>query len=371
MKSLNHLSELCTTAARYLLRDSSRLFLCRGQNLHSMLLLGLVVTAHPLQAAGSFSGVYTGTFTGGSDNGEFALLVRPDNSARLLFYDAFDEEGGAVNLTIDGSGNFSFVSANSPFDTISGQIAGNSVNGTICCAEPGTIVGTRSSDSGPLQNAGGLYLGEITGSGVEDGTPVTFDGQAHLIIDAPGKTMFYAEVDVFINGVFQEVGETGGALLAAANGALNGTFLDGVTLNGAVNLGNFTAAGSWSYSDATASDSGTWNASRSEGLPALPDSDGDGVPDSEDAFPNNPNESVDTDGDGIGNNADTDDDGDGIPDVYENENNLDPLNAADANEDADGDGFTNLEEFQEGSDPQDASSIPGSNALSWLQLLLG
>jgi len=45
-----------------------------------------------------------------------------------------------------------------------------------------------------------------------------------------------------------------------------------------------------------------------------PDSDGDGVPDSEDAFPNDPTEWVDTDGDGTGNNADPDDDGDGVPD---------------------------------------------------------
>ncbi|WP_206485604.1 M12 family metallo-peptidase [Thalassotalea sp. G2M2-11] len=44
------------------------------------------------------------------------------------------------------------------------------------------------------------------------------------------------------------------------------------------------------------------------------DSDGDGVLDSEDAFPLDASESVDTDGDGIGNNADTDDDGDGVPD---------------------------------------------------------
>jgi len=45
------------------------------------------------------------------------------------------------------------------------------------------------------------------------------------------------------------------------------------------------------------------------------DSDGDGIPDDEDAFPSDPNETVDTDGDGIGNNADLDDDGDGVPDV--------------------------------------------------------
>jgi len=90
------------------------------------------------------------------------------------------------------------------------------------------------------------------------------------------------------------------------------------------------------------------------------DCDGDGVPDSEDAFPNDPTEWDDTDGDGIGNNADTDDDGDGIPDDYEIANGLDPLNAADANEDADGDGFTNLEEFEAGTDPQDAADFPAA-----------
>lgn len=45
------------------------------------------------------------------------------------------------------------------------------------------------------------------------------------------------------------------------------------------------------------------------------DSDGDGVLDPEDAFPLDANESVDTDADGIGNNADTDDDNDGVLDA--------------------------------------------------------
>ena len=44
------------------------------------------------------------------------------------------------------------------------------------------------------------------------------------------------------------------------------------------------------------------------------DADGDGVGDNSDAFPNDPDESVDTDDDGTGNNADPDDDGDGVPD---------------------------------------------------------
>ena len=46
-----------------------------------------------------------------------------------------------------------------------------------------------------------------------------------------------------------------------------------------------------------------------------PDDDNDGWLDTVDAFPQNPAEWLDTDGDGIGNNADDDDDGDGIVDL--------------------------------------------------------
>lgn len=44
------------------------------------------------------------------------------------------------------------------------------------------------------------------------------------------------------------------------------------------------------------------------------DRDGDGVADEVDAFPDLASESLDSDGDGIGNNADSDDDNDGVPD---------------------------------------------------------
>ena len=47
------------------------------------------------------------------------------------------------------------------------------------------------------------------------------------------------------------------------------------------------------------------------------DSDGDGIPDKEDAFPHNPHEWKDSDGDGIGDNEDPDDDNDGIPDTQD------------------------------------------------------
>jgi len=48
------------------------------------------------------------------------------------------------------------------------------------------------------------------------------------------------------------------------------------------------------------------------------DTDDDGIPDQDDAFPTDPDESSDIDGDGTGDNADTDDDNDGISDTVEN-----------------------------------------------------
>ena len=81
------------------------------------------------------------------------------------------------------------------------------------------------------------------------------------------------------------------------------------------------------------------------------DADADGVPNGQDAFPNDPNESVDTDGDGIGNNADLDDDGDALPDAWEERYGLDPLDPANASADSDGDGLSDGDEYLADSDP--------------------
>lgn len=59
----------------------------------------------------------------------------------------------------------------------------------------------------------------------------------------------------------------------------------------------------------------------------------------------------DTDGDGVPDSEDPDADGDGMPNVWENEHGLDPLDPSDADEDLDGDGLSNLEEFNAGTDP--------------------
>ena len=57
------------------------------------------------------------------------------------------------------------------------------------------------------------------------------------------------------------------------------------------------------------------------------DLDNDGVPDIDDAFPEDPNETVDTDGDGLGDNSDPDDDGDSFDDITEETCMSDPMDS--------------------------------------------
>jgi len=98
-----------------------------------------------------------------------------------------------------------------------------------------------------------------------------------------------------------------------------------------------------------------------DGIPDITDldDDGDGVNDSEDAFPRDATESLDTDSDGVGNNTDTDDDGDGVADTAD-AFPLDPKESVDtdsdgtgnnADTDDDNDGVSDLDEATLGTDP--------------------
>lgn len=101
------------------------------------------------------------------------------------------------------------------------------------------------------------------------------------------------------------------------------------------------------------------------------DSDGDGIANSQDSFPDDPNEWQDTDGDGIGDNADEDDDNDGISDTYEGICFTDPKNPYDfpgdydhdtipncIDKDDDQDGYLDQDEIECGSDPLDEADFP-------------
>ena len=74
----------------------------------------------------------------------------------------------------------------------------------------------------------------------------------------------------------------------------------------------------------------------------MPDTDGDGAKDRTDAFPLDPAETLDTDRDGTGDNADPDDDNDGYSDG--DEINLHHTNPERA--DSDGDGLTDPAELE-------------------------
>jgi len=69
----------------------------------------------------------------------------------------------------------------------------------------------------------------------------------------------------------------------------------------------------------------------------------------------------DTDNDGTPDTTDTDDDNDRMSDTWETENELKPLDAADASLDPDNDGLTNLQEYQRDTNPH----LPDSDGDFW------
>ncbi len=125
--------------------------------------------------------------------------------------------------------------------------------------------------------------------------------------------------------------------------------------------------------------------------PAI-DSDSDGIVDNKDKCPNTPfDELANEDGCSV---SQVDTDQDGIPDVWETQNNLDPNNPEDAYFDNDGEGLLNIEEYQystnpnnedtdgdkfddkreidAGTDPNDPNSKPeGGSILSGIVSVLG
>jgi hypothetical protein len=98
-----------------------------------------------------------------------------------------------------------------------------------------------------------------------------------------------------------------------------------------------------------------------------PDHDGDLIVDTLDDLPFNPDESDDSDGDGIGNNADFDDDNDGLTDEKEATLGTDPVNP-----DTDGDSLDDGFEVAEGLNPLDGTDCPAylCEASSLLKLIL-
>ena len=166
---------------------------------------------------------------------------------------------------------------------------------------------------------------------VYEGSSVTLDGSASS--DADGAIAGYQWAQIGGNGISISSASTSQASFTAPVVGLNGdTFTFRLTVtddDGSSSVSNMTVSVLKSSST---------------------DVDGDLVPDVLDMFPNDPNESADNDGDGVGNNQDPDDDNDGMTDVWEIAYGLDPL-IDDSDLDADNDGLTNLAEFHADTNP--------------------
>jgi len=113
------------------------------------------------------------------------------------------------------------------------------------------------------------------------------------------------------------------------------------------------------------------------------DIDNDGVIDISDAFPLDATETIDTDLDGTGDNADTDDDNDGYSDIDELTNETDPLLDSSVPSDNDGDfisdlmdtdddndGYSDEDELANETDSLSADSVPSDNDGDFISDLL-
>ncbi len=112
------------------------------------------------------------------------------------------------------------------------------------------------------------------------------------------------------------------------------------------------------------SDGTVWDQAQlaAQATDVLADSDGDGIADVNDLFPNNPLEWADLDGDGIGDNGDTDRDGDGISNDYEVQAGTDPDSFASTPPDFDGDGIPDSLDADADGDGINDNVIPLANA---------
>jgi hypothetical protein len=216
------------------------------------------------------AGAYTGTVFGATDNRKFVQLVRINGLSIVVYFDGFDETGGAKDgISVDNNGNFVFQISSAPSDTATGQIVGYSVSGSICCAEPGQFSGNQSPSTGFLTDYGGIYRGTVTGTSTEDGQTYQVNGAVVAIVEAIGNVMMYIPVTLSLGRQTVEAAETGGMISINSSYVVSGILLDGVQITGTFTPVTLTATGQFRFSEPGTTSAESWTMVRQEGLPPV------------------------------------------------------------------------------------------------------
>jgi|GEM_PF-1504971 len=315
----------------------------------------------------------TGAFTEASVPGGyrslFATLADLDSDGDLdAFYVGFDQAHRM--LENDGSGNFVASSQALPYgctDAEAGDVDGDGdLDLVLACAAPGVKTRLSLNDgTGFFADGGNVTPGNTVDVELAD---LDGDGDLDLVSSAPAAdgVSDYSGTGVYLNdgtGVLASNGQTLGYstgnqrrygynlgdldgdgdldLVASmhqgdkrsevflndgdANFDLELTLSSNFTID--IALGDVDGDGDLDLWEATWSNAGDRVYIDGVTCPVAgpTDTDGDGVADDEDAFPNDPNEWDDTDGDGVGDNSDTcpggddglDTDSDGVCDLLD------------------------------------------------------
>jgi hypothetical protein len=258
-------------------------FIKKPQNLGLMLLgvavYALSLVASPASLAQSpFAGVYTGTFSGAADNGQFAILVRTNNTAIVMAFDAFDQLGFVNrNVTINPNGTFFNSNIDGDGTSGSGSFTLTGVSGTFMDPNnvPGTFTGTKRPATGIARNIGGFYLDALSWPVRFNGVTVgSVTGDWFLLIAADGTFFEVIEATLFVQVQGQTLVERieGGGLGAASSieqvcQSVSGA---GFSVTCTFNPNTFTFAGTVFASDQGVMISGPYSLTRSEPLPDLP-----------------------------------------------------------------------------------------------------
>lgn len=182
------------------------------------------------------SGIYMGNFSGQSDNGGFAAMIRSNGTAFVVGYNTPQEEGLFIpTWTVPVDGKFTVKTIQQ--GTVTGVFTSSTVYGTFTnsTGDSGGFSGNRKPDSGIHAKNAGYYEGTYDGA---------VSGAAYAIVAADGSLFFYS-VDNPSSPTAD--GDGGGFGVINTGNLLSGsTVPSGFQLKGTLNPNNGELTGTYS-----------------------------------------------------------------------------------------------------------------------------